>query len=603
MGSIDYINLVLLVGAAMVLAGILSSLVARRFGTPLLLVFLLIGMAVGQDGPGGVRFDDYRLTYLVGSLALAIILFDGGLRAQPSSFRRALGPAVLLATVGVVVTAGLTGLFAAGLLHLGIVEGLLVGATVASTDAAAVFFLLRSGGLQIRGRVNALLEIESSTNDPVAVVLTLLLVSVVEAGARGSEPLEIVRFLVEQALIGGALGFAGGFVLAFVVNRIDLPGGLHPLLALAGAVALFGLTARLDGSGFLAVYLAGVVLARRPIRAMPAIIAFHEAATWLAQIVMFIMLGLLVTPSRLVETLPAALAIAAFLMVVGRPAAVALCLAPFGFDRRETGFVAWVGLRGAVSIFLAAIPTLVGVPHSQVYFHVAFVVVLVSLLLQGWSLRPLASQLGLALPRSRPSVRRVDIDLPGQLEFDMVGYPIQEGSAVLAAGAVPSWVRPVFVVRGDAIVPPEEAGGLRQGDYGYFLAPPERVRDLDRLFAPREAGARPSLVGLPVHGRARLGLLDGYYDLGLPPELHERTVAQHFEIELEGEPTPGDAVPLGRARLVAREVKDGRVVESTFEFDVPAPTKRIGAMWRGLQTRLASAKTRARLTLRGGPDG
>ncbi|HVV95453.1 MAG TPA: potassium/proton antiporter [Hyphomicrobiales bacterium] len=567
METIDLVNLLLFSGAALVLAGILSSLMARRFGTPLLLIFLLLGMVAGEDGPGGIRFEDYRLAYLVGSLALSIILFDGGLRTRLASLSGVLAPAVLLATVGVVVTAGLTGLFAALVLGVGPLQGLLVGATIASTDAAAVFFLLRSGGLQLRGRVNALLEIESSTNDPVSVILTLLLVGLVTAqGEVGGGA--VALFVVRQAAIGAALGGLGGLFLSFVLNRVELPAGLHPLFAVAGAVALFGLTARLDGSGFLAVYLAGLVVGNRPVRALPSITAFHDTATWLAQIIMFIMLGLLVTPSRLLGTLGPALAIAVFLMVVGRPAAVVLCLKPFGFDWRETGFVSWVGLRGAVSIFLAAIPTLAGTAGHELYFHVAFVVVLVSLLVQGWSLRPLAKRMGLALPRARPAVHRVDIDLPGQAEHEMVGYLIEEGSAILARGAAPGWVKPVFVVRRDAILQPDSAGELQPGDYGYFLVEPERVRELDRIFA-RSSGAKPAppLSGFPLRADATLGLVDTFYGLGIPANLHGRTIAEHFAVEFEGEPEPGDRVPLGPAALIARAVEDGRVTESTLEVE------------------------------------
>jgi cell volume regulation protein A len=586
METIDLVNLLLLSGAALVLAGILSSLLARRFGTPLLLVFLLIGMAVGEDGPGGVRFEDYQLTYFVGSLALAIILFDGGLRTRLSSFAGVLAPAALLATVGVVITAGLSGLFAAWRLGVGLAQGFLIGAMVASTDAAAVFFLLRSGGLQLRGRINALLEIESSTNDPVAVVLTLLLVGIITAGTEQGAG-EVVVFLARQALIGAGLGVAGGLALSIVLNRIELPAGLHPLFTVAGAVALFGLTSRLDGSGFLAVYLAGLLVGNRPVRALPSITAFHDTVTWLAQIVMFIMLGLLVTPSQLSGTLGPALAVAAFLMVIGRPVAVILCLRPFGFDWRESGFVSWVGLRGAVSIFLAAIPTLVGTSEHALYFHVAFVVVLVSLLIQGWTLRPLAKRLGLALPRARPAVHRVDIDLPGQIEREMVGYLIEEGSAVLARGAAPGWVRPVFVVRRDAILQPDSAGELQAGDYGYFLVEPERVRALDRIFA-RGGGATPPLPpsGFPLRADATLGLIDTFYGLGIAPELQARTIAEHFAIEFEGEPEPGDRVPIGPATLVARMVDDGRVTESTLEFEEPDEMPEAGGVAGWLEGRL-----------------
>ncbi len=241
---------------------------------------------------------------------------------------------------------------------------------------------------------------------------------------QGHEPstLELVLDVDERGLVGAALGAAGGFAVVRLLNRVDLPSGLHPLFVMASAVLIFALAERAHGSGFLAVYLAGLVVGNRPVRAFPAIQSFHETATWFCQIVMFVVLGLLVTPSNLLPYLPQALLIAAFLILVGRPFVVALCLAPFGFSLAETGFISWVGLRGAVSIFLAAVPTLAGAPGAYIYFNVAFVVVLVSLLVQGWTLTSAARRLGLALPRTAPVPKRVELDLPGQLDQEMVGY-------------------------------------------------------------------------------------------------------------------------------------------------------------------------------------
>jgi cell volume regulation protein A len=383
MGSIATINVILLSGSLLILLGICSSLVANRFGTPLLLIFLVIGMLVGEDGPVGLVFNDYEFTYFIGSLALAIILFDGGLRTKLSAFRRVLAPAVTLATVGVIVTAALTG-FAAMLVlpFLSPVEGLLLGSIVASTDAAAVFFLLRAGGMQLQPKVGTLLEIESGTNDPAAVFLTLVLTELVLAGfwAPGWT---VITQLAEQAALGAAFGVAGGFGMAWLLNRVDMPGGLHPLFAITVAVLIYSVTATFDGSGLLAAYLAGLIVANRPTRAYPSIVAFHDAATWLCQIGMFLVLGLLVTPSTLIRYVVPGLAIAVFLTLVARPLAVSACLAPLGYTSKEIAFVSWVGLRGAVSIVLAAIPTLARVPHADVYFNVAFFIVLFSLPCRG----------------------------------------------------------------------------------------------------------------------------------------------------------------------------------------------------------------------------
>ncbi len=547
MDSITVVNVALLLGALLIVVGIASSLIASRFGAPLLLVFLVIGMLLGEDGPGGIAFNDYQVTYFVGSLALAIILFDGGLRSNLSSFRGVIVPAGLLATAGVVVTAALTGAVASYLLTFPLLEGLLIGSIVASTDAAAVFFLMRAGGLQLRRRVGITLEIESGTNDPVAVFLTIALVELLVAGGQ-SAGWQALGTLASQGLIGAAAGVSGGLAIVWVLNRITMPGGLHPLFVVASAVLIFGITAVLQGSGFLAAYIAGLILGNRPVRAFPSILSFHDAATWLVQLVMFILLGLLVTPSILLQYAVPALILAAFLILVGRPLAVWLCLTPFHFTGPEKLFVSWVGLRGAVSIFLAAIPMLSGVPNAEVYFNIAFFVVLVSLIVQGWTLTWTAKRLGVALTQPAAEARRVEIDLPGQLEYEMVGYPILADSPVRRRRTLPPWVRPVFVVRNNEVLAPEQAGPFQAGDYGYFLASPSRVRRLDRLFAPRDADeAKPAGVFL-FRGEVPLSDVAAVYGLPMPDDLKALTIAEAFAERFESRLEVGVRSRSGRRR-------------------------------------------------------
>ncbi|MBX3514199.1 MAG: potassium/proton antiporter [Xanthobacteraceae bacterium] len=566
MENLGSANLLILVGAALAVLGVFSSLVASRIGAPLLLIFLLVGLLAGQEGPGGIKFNDFYSTYLVGSAALAIVLFDGGLRTRFATFRGAFYPAISLATIGVVITAVLVGLLAAFLLKLSWVEGLLVGAIVASTDAAAVFFLLRAGGQQLKRRVASTLEMESGTNDPIAVFMTLLLVQLVLASGHMS--VSAIAFSVfREALEGAIIGIAGGFAISYALNRIPLPSGLHPLLVVASALFIYGLTVTIGGSGFLAVYLAGIVLGNRPVRAFASITTFHDTLTWLCQIAMFIMLGLLVTPSKLVPSLAAAFAIAFFLIVIARPVAVWLCLAPFRFQTSEKVFMSWVGLRGAVSIFLAAIPTLSNVPHADTYFSVAFVVVVVSLIVQGWSLTTVAQKLGVALDDPAPSVKRIEIDLPGQLDEELVGYPIVEGSPVVGHGTWPAWAKPVLIIRNEAILSPQEAGALQVGDYGYFLAPPQRVERLDRLFAPNEGYIdEESSAAFPFKGDVRIGAIADMYELNVQPAEREMTVAELFDSRFEENPRPGNRIDFGHARLVVRELADDKVSEARLDF-------------------------------------
>jgi cell volume regulation protein A len=553
-------NAFILFVAGLMLVGVLSSLVAQRFGAPLLLVFLVVGMLVGEDGPGGVAFADYQLTYVVGSISLAIILFDGGLRARHTGVRRALAPAVLLATAGVVITGSVVGLAVWLVLGLAPLTALLVGAVVSSTDAAAVFFLVRAGGLKLRARVNAILEIESGTNDPVAVFLTLLLVELVLA--HGEPGWTTVWLLVSQAVLGTAIGLVGGAAIRGLLNRVDLPGGLHPIFVIAAALAVYALAAVLEGSGFLAVYLAGLAVGNRPMRASASVANFHDAATWLCQIAMFMLLGLLVTPSKLLPLLGPALLVAAALTLLARPLAVLVCLTPFRIPWREQVFVGWVGLRGAVSIFLATIPMLVGVPGAEVLFNVAFVVVLASLLVQGWTLTPLARRLGLALPGVARPVHRVEIDLPGQLAHEVIGYPVTADSAVAEPSMVPRWARPVFVIRAGQVFDPAASGPPVAGDYAYFLAPPDRAADLDRLFSTDEGSrAVRAMPFLPIDATAKVAVVAGFYGGAVAEEEAELTVAELFDRRFEGAAAEGDVVDLDVARLLARAMRDGRVAE------------------------------------------
>jgi potassium/hydrogen antiporter len=575
MASLDAVSIGILLGALLVLAGIMSSLVAMRFGAPLLLVFLLLGMLAGEAGPGGLRFDDVRATYVVGSIALALILFDGGLRTRFATIRSVLAPAATLATAGVLFTAVFTAPVAKYLLGVNWIEALLVGAVVASTDAAAVFFLIHARGLRLRPRVAATLEVESGSNDPFAVLLTILLVEFLSIGEQSWR--HVFAVLAEQAVLGTIIGILGGRAIVAVLNRLGLAQGLHAPFVTISALVIYGLASALHASGFLAVYLAGLVVGNRPTRAHNTVVVFLDAVTWLAQIVMFVLLGLLVWPMRLVDSIWPALAVAATLMFVARPAAVFLCLAPFRFPWREKAFISWVGLRGAVGIFLASIPLLVGLPNAHLYFDIAFVVVLTSLLIQGWTIAFAARRLHIALPRADPLPRRVDLDLPGQLEQEIVGYPVSANSPYLKRGLLPSWARPTLVVRDEKILSPPEAQPVRPGDYVYLLAPPEKAQALDRFFVDMPPPTRPDprLLGdFFVSGDVTLGALAEIYGLSIAPAAAGISLADHMADELKRRPRQGDVVPLGPIALLAHRVTDGRVTSVGLRLaeDDEAPT-------------------------------
>ncbi|MFS8040463.1 potassium/proton antiporter [Xanthobacter sp. AM33] len=584
MGSVFVSNLVLLVVAALVVVGTLSSLLAARFGAPILLVFLVIGVAAGEGGPGGIHFNDYWATYMVGSAALAVILFDGGLRMRIASMRGAIIPAVGLSTIGVVMTATLVALVAAPLLGLGPLESLLVGAIVASTDAAAVLFLVRAQGLHLGRRVGSVIEIESATNDPAAVFLTVLLVELLTTN-MGNPGIAMVIGVMREMAVGAVLGVAGGYALVALLNRVDLPGGLHPVMVMGVAVLLFAVTSLLHGSGFLAVYLAGLVLGNRPVRAIASITSFLDTVTWLCQIVMFVMLGLLVSPEKIVFYALPALGVAAFLILVGRPAAVFLCLAPFRFSLKEKLFISWAGLRGAVSIFLATIPMLAHLPQAEVYFNVAFAVVLVSLILHGWTMAAVARRLDVALSDPAPGIRRFEIDLPGQTDMELVAYPVVAGTPATGQAALPTWARLMMVVRAGQTLTPEAAGHLKVGDYGYVLAPPKRVHQLDRLFRPQEATPMDDGAAFPFVGEVRLGDLMSFYGLTVPDSELGLTIAEAFADRSDDHPARGMRIKYGHAVIEVREVVDGRVTWAVLRLEAGRLKRSIAKVRRlfGLQ--------------------
>jgi len=395
--------------AALVLVAIAGALYTHRFGLSHLLVFLVVGMLAGVDGPLGLPFDNYALAVHVGNLALALILFDGGLRTRWAQVRDGMLPAGLLATVGVAATACLVATLAHLVLDVPWAQGLLLGAAVSSTDAAAVFARFSASKLKLDQRLTATIEVESGMNDPVAMVLTVGLIAWL--GSHGADPgtggeaasgLAVLAPLLGQQLgLGVLAGAGGGLLISAWLRRLPMADdhdGLASLLMLAVGMLLFAATNRFGGSGFLAVYLAGLLVRHRSERVTVMSLPGLNGYTWLAQAVLFLLLGLLVTPHEVWQLAGPGLIVAAGLMLLARPAAVVLCLAPLGFDWRSQCFVAWSGLRGGVPIVLAAYPVLAGIPGAWQLFDVAFLVVLLSLLIQGPTLAPLARALRLNRP-------------------------------------------------------------------------------------------------------------------------------------------------------------------------------------------------------------
>lgn len=565
-----------LVATALVLLAAFSSLIAFRFGAPLLLLFLLIGLATGVDGLG-IEFSDNAFAYALGSIALAVILFDSGYGTSLQSFKLSAAPALTLATGGVLLTAGLFGVVAHLLLDFSFLEGLLLGSIVASTDAAAVFFLLRIGGINIRDRVRSTLEVESGTNDPMAIFLTMALVQLLSAGEGYSGfDMDLLRLFVEQMGLGLALGLIGGALIVFVLRRISVERGLAPIFMLAMALLVFSYTGAVGGSGFLAVYVAGIYAGSQKIPASGAITRFQDGMTWLAQIVMFLVLGLLATPSQFPSILIPAVLLGLFLVFVARPLAVWACLLPFDFTQRETGFIAWVGLRGAVSILLAILPILGNLEKGQTYFNVAFIVVMISLVLQGWTIKPVARKLGLIIPPRIGAIDKLELDLPGAAHHELLAYRVVADSPVLRGERIPRWAMPSLVIRDGKSMRYQYAGRLRENDQVYLFIAPGYSKLLDRLFAskaPVEEDDSEFFGTFAISPNTRVeDLNQAYGPLSISEADRAKTVAELIAQRLGGQADYADRARLGTIVLIVRDLDEtGHIASVGVSLEPVAP--------------------------------
>lgn len=558
------VDRLLLVAAALVAVGVLSSKFAARLGVPVLVLFVAVGMLAGSDGIGGIHFDNYQLAHGVATVALAVILFDGGLRTPFGAFRIAFGPALSLATFGVVLTAIVTGLAASWLLDISLLQGLLLGSIISSTDAAAVFAVLRSSGIHIRKRLASILEVESGSNDPMAIFLTVTCIELLLGNLQPGPA--VLWFFVMQMGIGAITGWLVGRIAVWTINGINLQAaGLYPLMTGASGMLAYGLAATLGGSGFLAVYLAGVVMGNANLVFRRGTLLFHDAAAWLSQIGMFVMLGLLSFPSRLAVVAPEGILLAAILTVIARPVAVWLTLLPFRVRWREVAFLSWAGLKGAVPIVLATYPLLVGLELGELFFDVVFFVVMISVVTQGWSLPAVARALKLQLPaRSRPPIT-LDITSLRDVDADIVEYTLPDRARAVGHTLrdlhLPENVVVALIARGDRIMPPRGSTRLNADDHVFIVLQP-RLRPLvDRIFSaqPEEPGTVP-LIEFPMDARSTtLRDLREFYGVKLHGD-DAATLAEYLESALGPQPEVGMELRDIDIHLRVLDVEDGRPV-------------------------------------------
>lgn len=561
------INTLLLIAGLLLLIGILASSLTVRLGLPFLLLFLAVGMLAGEDGIGGIPFDNFNLAFLVGNLSLAVILLDGGMRTQASTFRTALWPSVSLASAGVLFTTITLGLFATWLLDIDLRYGLLLGAIVGSTDAAAVFNLLRNSGVQLNERVGGTLEIESGANDPMAIFLVVIIIDLL-SGETELTPWMVAYKILLQFVLGGAIGWAGGRFLNLLLRHLKLADGLHALLILSFGIVVFSGVNQVGGSGFLAVYLVGLTIGNARVKPAEAVSQIIDGLAWLAQAGMFLILGLLVTPSDALEHGLAALTVAVFLILIARPLAVVLCLLPFRFHWRERAYISWVGLRGAVPIVLAIYPVMAGLSNSQLIFNITFAVVLVSLLIQGSTVPVMARWLKVVIPPSPAPLRRYPLVREPELSLELDEFEVQPKAPVLSSffftgqqeAANPQCVA---LIRDRRPVDFEFPPRFQVGDRVWMLLRSDDIQDVASQFSGQTGTgvlAAHNFYGeFVLKPDARVRDLISTYGVPVDDTELDLSLAGLLSYRLGKHPVVGDRIHLGPLRLTIRQM-DGDTI-------------------------------------------
>lgn len=558
------IDQLILLAAILILFGILSSRLSARLGLPVLVLFLLVGMLAGERGIGGIAFDNPIAAHALGTLALAMILFDGGLQTPIASIKLVWKPASVLATLGVLVTAAITGLAAAYILDMPLLNGLLLGAIVGSTDAAAVFSLLRNAGIHINRRLKATLEIESASNDPMAIFLTVglleMLVNDMKFGA------DLLQLFAMQMGIGAVVGLSVGWLSVQVINRIHLAAaGLYPVMVAACGLLAFGFAANLGGSGFLAIFIAGVIVGNSRFVFQRSTFLFHDGMAWLSQITMFVVLGLLVDPLSLLDVWLEGLMVALILVLVARPAVVAPVLIAFGFNSREIALVSWVGLRGSVPIILAIFPLMFGLPEAALIFNVVFFVVLISATVQGSTLPWAAQRLGLTeMPPAQPAAT-LEITALGDVNAEIVEYTLGENSRAagrpLSRMALPDGAVLAMITRGSNVIPPRGSTRLDAGDHLFMVLRTGLRPFVDCVFSQVVEAYRSELppIELRLKGTTRIEDVWNSYGISLGSD-GELTLDKLIKSALAPEDAAeGSVLEVEGARLEISEMLGDRI--------------------------------------------
>ncbi|OAM31275.1 K+/H+ antiporter [Eikenella longinqua] len=558
----EQFNTLFLIMASLLFVSVVATRMSARLGMPLLLVFLGVGMLAGEEGIGGIRFNNYTAAALVGQLALAIILLDGGLRTQMSTVRIALKPASVLATAGVAGSVLLLGLFATFFLGIDWKLGFLMAAIVGSTDAAAVFSLLRNSGVRLNSRVSATLELESGLNDPMAILLVTALTGLI-AQPEQSGLWQVLIMLVQQLGLGVIFGLAAGKLLAFILKRIRLAEGLYALMIASGGLMLFAVSNMFGGSGFLAVYLAGLLIGNSRNNATEHVLNVMDGLAWLAQAALFLVLGLLVSPSRLLDHGWQALAIGAFLMLVARPLAVWLSIRWFRYAKRELIYISWVGLRGAVPVTLALMPLMMGVQGSMLLFDVTFAVVILSLLVQGTTIPVAARRLDVVIPPAPEPQASRELWLTRTLPVLMQSFAVEAGSDAenshpyaMTRSADFSGSRFFALVRDGEMLQTNMSTRMQAGDVVWYVLPEDKGEEFAEQFAGNVPGRQQFYGEFVVRPDARADELAQAYGLQTKPEEAGLQLVSLFRQRFGDVPVAGDRINIGGIEITVKELDE-----------------------------------------------
>lgn len=483
------IELVLLIAALLILLSIAIAKLFDNLGVPTLILFIGIGMLAGSEGPGGINFNDAHLAQSIGIIALIFILFAGGVDTRWDSVKNMIAPAAGLATFGVLLTALLVGFFVHLVLDVPLPLGILIGSIISSTDAAAVFSILRAKNLKIKEKTQSLLELESGSNDPMAVFLTIGCIQFITLPEKNF--FDIILLFIMQMGLGGLAGLILGRLMVFFLNRLKFSyEGIYPVFSMAFVIAGFGFTSFINGSGFLAVYIMGLTAGNSSLVYKKGTIRFFDGLAWLSQIAMFLTLGLLVFPSQIVNVTVSGLVISGFLILFARPVSVFIALQPFKFDLREKIFISWVGLRGAVPIILATFPLLAGIDYAETIFNVVFFIVITSTLLQGWLLLPVAKLLKVDTPlkikRNYPLEFNPTEGIDTELIDLIVPYNADAASKSIVQLDFPDDARIVLIWRDEKSIIPSGGTTLEEGDTVLILVNKDNITRIKEIFTKQK---------------------------------------------------------------------------------------------------------------------